>query len=357
MTATSTTLYYPAAGDGWERRNPAEAGFDATKLADAVAFIEAQGHDLEHEQRVALDLPDNETVGPIKPKGGVNGLVVRDGYIVAEFGETASIEMTYSVAKSYLSTVAGLAFDRGMIPDLDQPVRMTLDAPEFQGEHNGKITWRHLLQQTSEWTGTLWGMRDLADRRKGVDREIHEPGTFYEYNDVRVNLLGYALLLLWRRPLRDVLHENVMGPIGGEDDWQWHGYRTSWVDIDGHQIQSVSGGTHFGGGVWTGSRNHARLGLLFLRNGQWDGQQIISERWVREATTPSEVEPTYGYMWWVNPDGMHFPRLSPRSYSAQGAGGHVIWVSPDHDLVVVLRWVKSDSREECLVRVVDALSG
>src|SRR3954463_9455773 len=104
MTAISTSLYYPAAGAGWQRRDPAEAGFDGARLAEAVAFIEAQGHDLDHEQRVSLDLPDNETVGPIKPKGGVNGLVVRDGYIVAEFGDTASIEMTYSVAKSYLST-------------------------------------------------------------------------------------------------------------------------------------------------------------------------------------------------------------------------------------------------------------
>src|SRR5688572_7011542 len=102
MTATSTNLYYPAAGDGWERRDPTEAGFDAGKLAEAVAFIEAQGHDLEHEQRVSLDLPDNETVGPIKPKGGVNGMVIRNGYIAAEFGDTPSIEMTYSVAKSYL---------------------------------------------------------------------------------------------------------------------------------------------------------------------------------------------------------------------------------------------------------------
>jgi CubicO group peptidase (beta-lactamase class C family) len=356
MTATTTDLYYPKAGDGWERRQPEELGFDAGKLADAIAFIERQGHDLEHEQRVSLDLPDNETVGPIKPKGGVNGLVVRGGYIAAEFGDTPSIEMTYSVAKSYLSTVAGLAFDRGMIPDLDRPVRETLDAPEFQGEHNGRITWRHLLQQTSEWTGTLWGMRDIADRRKGVDREIQEPGTFWEYNDVRVNLLGYALLLLWRRPLRDVMHEHVIGPIGGDDDWQWHGYRTSWVEIDGKMIQSVSGGTHFGGGVWTGSRNHARLGLLFLRNGHWGDRQIISERWVREATTPCPIEPSYGYMWWVNPNGVHLPRLSHRGYSAQGAGGHVIWVDPDHDLVVVLRWVKSDAREECLVRVVDALA-
>jgi CubicO group peptidase (beta-lactamase class C family) len=355
MTVTGTSTYVPAAGDGWEHRAPEEVGIDAGKLAEAVAFIRAHETPLEHEERVALDLPDNATVGPVKPKGGVNGLVVRHGYIVAEFGDTRRTDMTYSVAKSYLSTVAGLAFDRGMIPDLDRPVSATLDDPVFASEHNRNITWRHLLQQTSEWTGTLWGMRDLADRRKGVDRAIQEPGSFWEYNDVRVNLLGYALLLLWRRHLREVLHEHVMGPIGGGDDWEWHGYSTSWTEIDGRKVQSVSGGSHFGGGVWTGSRNHARLGQLVLRNGRWGDQQVLSERWVRAATTPCEIEPTYGFMWWVNPDGKLMPRLSPNGYCALGAGGHVIWVDPDHDLVVVLRWIEPALREECLARVLAAM--
>ena len=95
---------------------------------------------------------------------------------------------------------------------------------------------------------------------------------------------------------------------------------------------------------------------VFVADEQTD-QPVDTMRWVRLATTQSEVEPVYGFMWWLNSERQHFPRLSPRSYSAQGAGGHVIWVSPDDNLVVVLRWVKSDSREECLVRVVDALNG
>ena len=357
MSSTTATDYVPAAGN-WEHREPEALGLDAGKLQEAVAFVMAsETPQVEHHQRVNMDLPDNAVLGPLKPMGGVNGLVVRGGYLAAEFGDTLRTDMTYSVAKSYLSTVAGLAWDRGMLTDLDAPVRELLDDPVFQGEHNGQITWRHLLQQTSEWTGTLWSMRDIADRRKGVDREIQTPGTFWEYNDVRVNLLGYALLLLWRRPLREVMHEHMMGPIGGTDDWEWHGYSTSWVEIDGQQMQSVSGGTHFGGGVWTSSHNHARLGLLFQRNGRWGDQQILSEEWIRIATTSCEIEPVYGAMWWLNPNGMRWPKLSHTGYSANGAGGNFIWVDPDNDLTVVLRWVHPEKAQDCLAEIAGALKG
>ncbi|HMM42740.1 MAG TPA: serine hydrolase [Thermomicrobiales bacterium] len=345
----------PTTGEDLERRDPAELGFDPERLDAAIAFIkdhEARG---DHHTRVALDLPDNDIVGPLKDRGGHNGMILRHGAVAAEWGDTQRVDMTYSISKSYLSTVAGLAFDRGMIRDLDERVSVLVPTDHFSSEHNGQITWRHLLRQTSEWTGALWGKRDLADRRKGVDRELNAPGTFYEYNDVRVNLLSFALMQLWRRALPEVLKEYVMDPIVASAIWQRHGYSTSWEEIDGQRIQGVSGGGHFGGGVWIATPDHARFGQLFLQRGRWGDRQILSERWIDEATTPGDIEPTYGFMWWLNPDHLLFPSLPANSFAARGAGSNIIWISPDHDLVVVLRWVDGESMGACLAQVLGAV--
>ena len=189
-------------------------------------------------------LPCQDIVGPTRARGGVNGIVVKDGYIVAEWGDTDREDMTFSVTKSYLSTVGGLAFDDGLIRELDDPIGEYVTDGTFASGHNAQITWHHLFQQTSEWEGTLWEKPDIADRRRGIDRELQTPGTFWEYNDVRVNLMAYSLLHLFEQPLPEVLEERIMGPIGASPDWQWHGYETSWTEIEGERMQSVSGGGH-----------------------------------------------------------------------------------------------------------------
>jgi CubicO group peptidase (beta-lactamase class C family) len=355
MTATGTSYYFPAAGDNWERRAPEEAGFDPGALQKAVDFALANETTKGHYERVDLSLPENDVVGPLKDKGPMNGLILRDGYIVTDWGDTSQVDMTYSVAKSYLSTMAGLALDDGLIRDVDDLVRDYVPTEHFSGDHNGQITWRMLLQQSSEWVGKLFDKHDTADRRHGVDREIRKPGTFYEYNDVRVNLLGYALLELWRRPLPEVLKERIMDPIGATDTWQWHGYSTSYVDIDGKRMQSVSGGSHFGGGIWINSLDHARVGQLFLARGNWNGTQLISEKWITDATTPSACEPTYGYMWWLNPGRVLYPSLPENCYAAHGAGGNYILISPDHDMVVVVRWLEGEHRDAFFGKILAAM--
>ena len=134
--------------------------------------------------------PYQDIVGPTAERGGVNGIVLKGGYIVAEFGDTDREDMTFSVTKSYLSTVAGLAFDDGLIRNVDDNIGDYVTDGTYSGTHNAQITWHHLLQQTSEWEGTLWDKPDQADRRMGIDRELQTPGTFWEYNDVRVNLMA-----------------------------------------------------------------------------------------------------------------------------------------------------------------------
>ena len=353
------TLYYPPTGN-WATRRAAEVGMDSAKLAAAVAFH------LENESNYLRDLgeqvrlntarePYPDILGPTKPRTGANGVIIRRGYIVAEWGDTRQVDMTFSVSKSYLATTAGLAFDRGMIPDLHAPVSRLVRDGGFEGPHNSLITWHMLLNQTSEWQGTLFDKPDVADRRRGRDRRLNAPGTFWEYNDVRVNRTALALLQVWQRPLPQVLKEFVMDPIGASETWEWHGYRNSVVEIGGRRMASVSGGGHWGGGVWASTRDHARFGLLHLRRGRWGGRQLLSERWIDLATTPTEIRPVYGYMWWLNPGQAQYASAPATSFFALGAGGNVIWVDPEHDLVAVIRWTDTSKIDGFMELVVDAI--
>lgn len=324
---------------------------DSQAVAAAVAF--AQAHEIDYLRDMAAQVAKNvaaepypAVLGPVRDRGPQGGMIVRHGYVVAAWGDVDRVDMTFSVAKSYLSTVAGLAFDRGLIPDVNRPVRELVKDGGFDSPHNAPITWHHLLTQTSEWEGVLWDKPDVADRRAGRGRALREPGTFWEYNDVRVNRTSLALLRVWRQPLPAVLRREIMDPIGASSTWEWHGYRNSTVDIDGRAIESVSGGGHWGGGFWASTRDHARFGLLMARRGRWRDRQLLSERWIAMATTPTPIRPVYGYMWWLNTDRKQYPAASPASFFALGAGGNIIWIEPENDLLVVTRWLDTRSVNE-----------
>jgi len=358
--AAQSRPYFPGRGDRWGRRPAAAVGLDSAALAAAVAFAKTADNGwpakmTDELKTMTAKEPYPEIVGPTKDRGKTNGIIIKNGYIVAEWGDTRRVDMTFSVAKSYLSTVAGLAFDRGLLPDLDAPEGALVKDGGFSSPHDAKITWRMHLTQTSEWEGTLWDKPDVADRRLGYDRKLEEPGTLWEYNDVRVNRLSLSVLRLWQRPLPQVFKELVADPIGMSNTWVWHGYRNSYVDIKGRRVQSVSGGGHWGGGVWASTRDHARYGLLMLRRGNWNGRQLLSEKWIDLATTPTPIKPVYGFMWWLNTDRKQYPAASGRSFFALGAGGNVIWMDPEHDLVSVIRWFDLNKINEYMRLVTAAI--
>ncbi len=361
-TPEPAAAYYPPPGEGWAPRRPSEEGFDSAGLGAAVSF--AQSSEIAWSMDMKAQLATNtakepfpDILGPFKDRGRQNGIIIRHGYIVAEWGDTRRVDMTFSVAKSYLSTVAGLAYDRGMIKDLDQPVAQTVTDGGYSSAHNAPITWRMHLDQTTEWEGSLWGKPDRADRRLGYDRTLGAPGTVWEYNDVRVNRLALSLLRIWNRPLPAVLKREIMDPIGASSTWEWHGYRTSTTRQDGRQIESVSGGGHWGGGVWASTRDHARFGYLLLRRGRWQDRQLLSDAWVTLATTPAPLNPLYGFLWWLNTEQKQYPAATPRSFFARGAGGNVIWMDPEHDLVVVVRWMGTGKIDEFMRMVLGSIKG
>jgi len=356
--------YYPTQHQ-WQRVGPEQAGFDAERLATAVEFAQqaaiVEPSDL---RQVIIDSfsprePNFRLYGPTKPRAHSAGLIIRHGYIAAEWGDLERVDMTFSVAKSYLSTMAALAWADGLLPDLHQPVGRLVHDGSFDSAHNSKITWHHLLNQTSDWQGTLWDVADWADRPEGDDpaqwpnRELNEPGSYFKYNDVRVNQLAYALLQVFRQPLPQVLKERIMDPIGASPTWRWHGYENSWVDLDGRKMQSVSGGGHFGGGIFINTVDHARFGLLFLRQGRWQTQQLIDPKWLGLMRQATPVRKDYGYMWWLNTDREQLPTAPKSAYWAAGFGGNYIYVDEENDLIVVLRWVPS--LPEVIERVLAAL--
>jgi CubicO group peptidase (beta-lactamase class C family) len=393
--------YFPPA-NAWEKRTPEQVGLTAKAVADAIALAVAgeatSGKDLlaNHLNSFGRE-PFGEAIGPFRsPRGGASGIIVKNGYIVGTWGDPDRIDHIYSVTKSFVTTTIGLAFDRKMIASLDDPVWKYMapvvalrGAPAaeaalvpvppdvtgaanvnttrpaagrgvafaafdvlepYESEHNRKITWDHLLRQTSEWQGTLWGKPDWADRPRGdieqwKTRPRPEPGTTYTYNDVRVNLMALSSLMVWRRPLPQVLKEYVMDPIGASSSWRWYGYDNSWVVLDGMLVQSVAGGAHWGGGMVINSHDMARFGLLTLRNGRWAGRQILSEEWLRRATTPG-VNRGYGFAnFFLNtPDsaGRRSMQNAPvTAFWHLGNGNNIIYVDRENELVIVARWMNN----------------
>ncbi|RNC83154.1 MAG: class C beta-lactamase-related serine hydrolase [Balneola sp.] len=379
--------YYPGTWGNWEKKTPEELGLDPDSIQSAVEYAQAmetsnpRNMEVNHYQTFGRE-PFGDGIGPFKERGDQTGIIIKNGYIIAEWGEPYRVDMTHSVAKTVLSTTVGLAYDKGLIRDVHDKVGpymapihlMEFDANEpkteefgeskfiepFTGEHNSKITWNHLLRQTSDWEGTLFGKPDWADRPTGdrstwMTRERNEPGTVYEYNDVRVNLLALATLNVFREPLPQIFRENVMNKIGGSPTWRWYGYETSWVVIDGRPIQSVSGGGHWGGGVYISARDQARLGYLLLRNGEWNGEQIISEEWLEMARTPTEANPGYGFMnFFLNGNQEGLPSAPETSVRHLGAGTNMVYVDYENDLVIVARWIRGSAMDGIVRRVLNA---
>jgi CubicO group peptidase (beta-lactamase class C family) len=341
----------PPHGAPWPEAPADVAGLHWMWLEEAARFATENETAWPYDLRLHLESgfferpPFNEILGPVRPRGPANGLVLRRGFKVASWGETDQVDFTFSAAKSYLSLLAGIAVMDRLIVDLDEPVGRTVDDRGFDSAQNRGVTWRHLLQNTSEWEGELFGKSDVIDRnrqlglegkgQKGDLRPLRAPGTHWEYNDVRVNRLGLALLRRFRRPLPEVFAERIMRPIGASGDWSWHGYRTSSVEIDGQMIESVSGGTHWGGGMLINAEDQARIGLLMMRGGEWSGRRLLPEWWIAESVRPCALNPVYGLLWWL---GGRYQSAPEGSFFASGAGGNLTWIAPRQEMVAVLRW-------------------
>jgi hypothetical protein len=382
---TKAGVYFPPSGY-WQRKDPSTLGIDTFKLGEAVRFAQAQETKVPRNQELAQVFnfykePYSDPVGPFSTRKSSSGIIVYQGYIIATWGDIDFPEQTHSVTKSFLSTVVGLAVDSGLIqhvqdrvnpylPPIEPYVAEVYRSPELMGspqlltpfasEHNSKITWDDLLRQTSDWEGTLWGKPDWADRpgdspADWLGRKRNEPGSSYKYNDTRVNALALAATVIWHRPLPEVLREKIMVPIGASNQWHWTGYRNSWIVLDGQLMQSVSGGGHFGGGMFINAMDMARFGWLTYNKGNWNGKQLISSHWIELSEKPTPANTGYGFMnYFLNTDRKLFPSAPASAYAHIGNGTNMIYVDREHELVVVARWIDNNALDGVISRVLAA---
>ncbi|HKG82292.1 MAG TPA: serine hydrolase [Beijerinckiaceae bacterium] len=385
-TAQSTGASYFPATD-WERRTPAEARINEALLKQAVeAAITGETkapRDLvmNHYQTFGRE-PFGYAIGPIRERGDPTGIVVHGGYIVAQWGDVnrghdAQRDQEHAVERrrrrlrprhdqeprrpgeglrrpgSALRSAPGreqIGSDRVERPDL--PVRGPAQLPNHLGPH---------AASNQRLGGTLWGKPDWADRpgenpAQWITRPRNKPGTAYKYNDTRVNALALATLNLWRRPLPQVLKENILDPIGASNTWRWFGYENSWVILDGSVVQSMTGGGHWGGGMYINALDMARFGYLTLRRGKWKDRQLLSEQWIARALTPTGPEPTYGFMnFFLNTNQKLWPSAPASAFAHIGNGTNLVYVDPEHDLVAVARWIDNKAIDGFLQKLIAAV--
>ena len=324
--------------------------------------------------------PYNRLFGPVHARGGVSGLVLQHGREVCRWGTPERADLTFSVAKTYLALLAGVALRDGLLPDPDRPVVAQLPGIGFDSPHNRAITWRHLLTQVSEWEGECLGLPDTVDRYrhvahdpkkvegvKGSARPLQAPGNYWEYNDVRINQLSLALLHLFNEALPEVFEREILKPLGAGSGFEWRGYDHAWIELPAkggrpaQRVQSVPGGTHWGAGVSISAIDQAHIGQLLLQGGRWDvagqSKQILPADWVRDMTRPCPLAPFYGMLTWLNQQGKHFPGTSEQAWFMVGAGGNYVWMEPALDAVVVVRWLDSARFAGFCERMTLALKG
>jgi CubicO group peptidase (beta-lactamase class C family) len=267
-------------------------------------------------------------------------LIVRDGYILAEryyppFEQDTAHEL-FSATKSVISALVGIAIDKGYLKDLDQSVlsffpRRSIANPDPRKD---RITLEHLLTMTS---GLDWAESDAIYEEMYrsldwvqfvLDRPMaDEPGTRFNYNSGNSHLLSAILQAASGMSTMDLAQTHLFGPLGIS--------RFTW--------ETEPSGIPIGGwGLSLTPRDMAKIGVLYLDNGVWDGQQILPADWVRASThghvqIDEPLEPwelQLGYGWWLHEFG---------AYAAHGRGGQFIFVTPDLDLVVVFTGGLDDS--------------
>lgn len=241
-------------------------------------------------------------------------------------------QTSFSVAKSVVSTLVGIAIDEGLVGSVEDPVTRYLPELAARDPRFGRVTLRDLLTMSSglryretelpwPWTDdtyTYYGvdLRDVALNRTRVERP---PGQQWQYNNYHPLLLGMVLERATGMPVSDYASTRVWRPLGAEADATWN--------LDSRR----SGFEKLESGLNATPADFARFGLLFLHDGEWNGRRIVSRDWVRAATAAdATTDPAefYQYLWWVDVE-------RPGRFYALGNLGQYVYVAPDADAVIV----------------------
>jgi hypothetical protein len=265
-----------------------------------------------------------------------NGEVVTEDY---ELGMDSSTRwVSFSVAKSFATTLVGAALQDGYIKDLDDPVSQYVT--QLSTGPYAKVSVRQVLQMASgvRWDETYTDPK--SDERKLLEERltnkpgvvIHymnglaragDPGTIWNYNTGETFVVGAVVEAATKRPLATYLSQKIWSPWGMEKDATW-------------QLESPNGMGFAGAGLFMTLRDFGRFGLFVLDDGVIDGRRVVPEKWFAEATSPKMISGKsvdYGYMWWPTPKG---DPIHAGSFSARGIFGQFIYINPTEKLVIVV---------------------
>ena len=236
---------------------------------------------------------------------------------------------SFSVAKSFVSALVGIAIAEGRISSVDDPVTTYLPELRERDPRFEQVTIRHLLTMASglryEEEGLPWNADDTKTyyatdlRHLALEGSSIEgaPGQYFEYNNYHPLLLGLVLERTTGSSVAQYLQEKLWKPLGMESDGSWS------LDSEASGFEKMESGIN-GRAI-----DFAKFGSLYLSGGTWRGQQVVSRGWIEESTRAHVVTPSgsgYGYFWWVGKDG---------HYAARGNHGQFIFVAPERGLVIV----------------------
>ncbi len=255
-------------------------------------------------------------------------MIIYQDKVLYHWGDLTRKFWVHSCRKSFMSALYGIHVDEGNINLTKTMAGLGIDDnPPSLSELEKTAPVQMLLQARS---GVYHPAAAEAPSMKAArpERHNHAPGTFWYYNNWDFNVLGTILEQETGTKIFENLKERIADPIGMED-----------FEVNDGQYQHESLSIHPAYPFRMSARDMARFGLLFLNNGVWEGNRIISEEWISESTTPYSDAGSgmgYGYMWWITGDKI-LSNLEDGSYFASGYNGHYIFIILDMDLVVVHR--------------------
>ena len=307
FSVSQTPDYWPT--EGWLQSTAEEQEVNGTLLEEMLSFCDT--YDLNMQGLMVVR----------------NGYIVFEEYPDSEFNES-SLSNTWSVTKSIISLLFGIALEEGYISSLDQTMvsffpERTIANLDSQKE---SITLRHLLTMKSgfQWGASDWTLMSQSSDwvQYALDKPMSDaPGETWNYNNGAVHILSAILNKTTGMTTSTFADTHLFQPLG-IDEYEW--------EVD---PQGVDYGPS---GLQLTVRDMAKIGFLCLNNGTWDVEQVISAEWVENSTTAYTTgcsgggfEGEYGYLWWT--------KASYNAYCAYGSYGQWIWVFPDYSMVFVTK--------------------
>ena len=276
------------------------------------------------------------------------------------FYRRGDLHTMQSVTKTVTSVVIGVATARKEFPALDTPILKFFDEAQVAqvDERKRRVTLRHLLTMTA---GLEWHENDLPYNdpknsctimeasfdwvKFAIDQPMsEEPGTRFNYNSGATQLLSHIFRVATGHDIEEYAARHLFTPLGIET-WFWKRTPTGLADTEG--------------GLYLRRHDLAKIAYLFLKNGNWEGKQLVTAKWVKESVTPSIAVSAngvkYGLKWWLHPYGPNDARLV---WAGSGFGGQFPIIVPDYDLIIVANgWNILDGKHLSTRTLVDRMLG